>query len=78
MPRFVTWLRYNTFYVLYPVGIASECALICKASLVADRWELLAFWGILALYVPGSWVLFTHMMRQRRKVSRGKWVEGTG
>lgn len=78
VPGFVTWLRYNTFYVLYPLGIASECALIWKASLVADRWETLAFWGLLAVYVPGSWVLFTHMIGQRRKVLRGKGVEGRG
>lgn len=76
MPNLVTWLRYNTFYVLYPLGIASECALIWKASLVADRWEMLVLWGVMAAYVPGSWVLFRHMMSQRRKVLRGKGVEG--
>lgn len=72
------WLRYNTFYVLYPLGIASECALIWKASAVADQRETLLFWGVLAVYVPGSWVLFTHMMGQRRKILRGKGVERRG
>lgn len=78
VPEFITWLRYNTFYVLYPLGIASECALIWKASMVADRRETLVFWGVLGVYVPGSWVLFTHMMGQRRKVLRGKGVERRG
>ena len=53
VPGFVTWLRYNTFYVLYPVGIASECALIWKASLVAERLVAWVFWGVLGVYVPG-------------------------
>lgn len=78
VPGFVTWLRYNTFYVLYPMGIGSECALIWKASTVADQRERLLFWGVLGVYVPGSWVLFTHMMGQRRKVLRGKGVERRG
>lgn len=78
VPGFLTWLRYNTFFVLYPVGIASECVLIWKASLMADRWETLAFWVVLAIYVPGSWVLFTHMMRQRRRILQGKGAERRG
>ena len=53
VPGFVTWLRYNTFYVLYPVGITSECALIWKASLVAERPVTLGFWAILGIYIPG-------------------------
>lgn len=41
VPGSVTWLRYNTFYVLYPIGIGSECSLIWKASWVAE-WPV---WG---------------------------------
>ncbi|OQD73282.1 hypothetical protein PENDEC_c016G03326 [Penicillium decumbens] len=75
VPEWWTWLRYNTFYVLYPIGISSECTLIFKALGPAAeitplfRWALLA---ILAIYVPGSYVLYTHMIAQRRKVLRGK------
>lgn len=98
VPGFVVWLRYNTFYVLYPVGIVSECLLVWKASVVAERWVQVVFWGVLGVYVPGesmlaggfgggkgwanegvgSYILFTHMMAQRRKVMRGKGVEGRG
>lgn len=53
VPAFVTWLRYNTFYVLYPIGISSECVLIWKASMVAERPLPLVFWGVLGVYVPG-------------------------
>ena len=53
VPPFVTWLRYNTFYVLYPVGISSECVLIWKASTVAETPLKWVFWGVLGVYVPG-------------------------
>lgn len=55
VPGFLTWLRYNTFYVLYPIGIASECALIWKASLVAEREVTVLFWVVLGIYIPGQY-----------------------
>ncbi|KAL8865063.1 MAG: hypothetical protein Q9174_007090 [Haloplaca sp. 1 TL-2023] len=75
VPAFMTWLRYNMFYVLYPVGISSECVLIWKASEEAgEPWKWVA-WGVLGLYVPGSYVLYTYMIKQRRKVMKGKQAE---
>ena len=57
LPEVWTILRYSTFYVLYPMGITSECALIYKAATgpSADlAWFLpYIFYGILAVYVPG-------------------------
>ncbi|CAC9888407.1 unnamed protein product [Aureobasidium pullulans] len=41
VPNAWLWLRYNTFFILYPLGISS------------------------------SYILFTHMMAQRRKIMRG-------
>jgi very-long-chain (3R)-3-hydroxyacyl-CoA dehydratase len=78
-PKIISWLRYNTFYVLYPLGISSECWLIYKAIEPAREmgWYGMA-WGlqlVLFVYVPGSYVLFTHMMKQRGKVMRGKQVK---
>ncbi|PGH17609.1 hypothetical protein AJ79_00970 [Helicocarpus griseus UAMH5409] len=73
VPRFVFWLRYNTFFVLYPIGITSECCLIYKAiAPAADIHPAFAwfFISILVIYVPGSYILYTHMMSQRRKVMR--------
>ncbi|KAM0801347.1 tyrosine phosphatase-like protein [Usnea florida] len=75
VPGFMTWLRYNTFYVLYPIGIFSECVLIWNASMVAERPLQLLFWVVLGVYVPGTYVLFTHMITQRRKIMRGKGVD---
>ncbi|KAJ5090256.1 hypothetical protein N7532_008940 [Penicillium argentinense] len=75
VPEFWTWLRYNTFYVLYPVGISSECALIFLALGPAGAIDPLFKYfliAVLVIYVPGSYVLYTHMIAQRRKVLRGK------
>lgn len=75
VPKWWTWLRYNTFYVLYPIGISSECALVYLSLGPAGDISPLLYWGlvaILAIYVPGSYILYTHMIAQRRKVMRGK------
>ncbi|KAF5548586.1 gibberellin 20-oxidase [Fusarium napiforme] len=72
-PKFLTWLRYNTFFVLYPIGIFSECTLIWFATEPAGNINELYKWAlyaILVVYVPGSYVLYTHLMSQRRKVMR--------
>ena len=57
VPEFATWLRYNTFYILYPVGILSEMVMVLKTIGPAGReWGTGAQWallGALAAYVPG-------------------------
>lgn len=65
VPKWWTWLRYNTFYILYPIGISCECTLIYKAlepaassgpfypagyNGPAYKYFLIA---VLAIYVPG-------------------------
>jgi very-long-chain (3R)-3-hydroxyacyl-CoA dehydratase len=76
LPSWLTWLRYNTFFVLYPIGISSECALIwlamTPASKAKDGAVEMGYKLILAIYVPGSYILYTHMMAQRKKVMKGK------
>lgn len=97
-PGFIKWLRYNTFYFLYPLGISSECYLIYKGVQKAKESRKISYgqelaWLyqlILFIYIPGkmldpcvertelilagSYILFTHMMAQRKKVIRGKQV----
>ena len=76
VPAWLTWLRYNTFFILYPVGIASECMMIWKGREQSDEpWVKWALLSVLATYVPGSWIMYTHMMKQRRKINKGKAVE---
>jgi very-long-chain (3R)-3-hydroxyacyl-CoA dehydratase len=53
----LTWLRYSGFFVLYPIGITSECALIYLATGPAEDLNPLYKWvlyAILAIYVPGK------------------------
>lgn len=75
IPPLLTWLRYNTFFVLYPIGISSECLLMYlalqPAAKEASSVDLLLK-VVLFIYVPGSYILYTHMMAQRRKVLKGK------
>ncbi|KAI9035520.1 protein tyrosine phosphatase-like domain-containing protein [Aspergillus affinis] len=71
VPGWWTWLRYNTFYILYPLGITSECVLVVKALAPAGELEPLYRWfliAVLGIYVPGSYILYTHMIAQRKKV----------
>lgn len=75
IPSWLTWLRYNTFFVLYPIGISSECWLMWLTLAPARKEEKGMDWvlkAVLFIYVPGSYILYTHMMAQRRKVVKGK------
>ena len=49
--------RYNTFYILYPLGIGSEMWLVYKSITPAGRRNQLfeyILWAILAVYFPGT------------------------
>ncbi|KAG9674270.1 PTPLA-domain-containing protein, partial [Aureobasidium melanogenum] len=74
VPAIWMWLRYNTFFILYPLGISSECWLVWLAATgPAKQYTGVreALFAILLIYIPGSYILFTHMMAQRRKIMRG-------
>ncbi|EFQ32474.1 protein tyrosine phosphatase-like protein [Colletotrichum graminicola] len=69
-PAALVWLRYTMFYPLYPVGIASEFWLLYLAVEPARRVSAAlppVFYFCLCLYVPGSYVMYTYMIKQRRK-----------
>ena len=75
VPGWLNWLRYSGFLVLYPVGISSEVAMILKAIMgpaagLAPEYPLV-LGSILAAYVPGSVILYSHMLKQRRKYLGG-------
>jgi very-long-chain (3R)-3-hydroxyacyl-CoA dehydratase len=57
LPSVLSWLRYNTFYVLYPLGISSECWLIWSAIEPARKMRQEFTWAlqlILFIYIPGE------------------------
>jgi very-long-chain (3R)-3-hydroxyacyl-CoA dehydratase len=77
VPWWLTWLRYNTFYVLYPLGISSECWLLYVALGPAEKDTKLKGYDLflkamLLFYIPGSYIMYMHMMSQRKKVLKGK------
>ena len=60
VPRWLTWLRYNTFFVLYPLGIGSECWLVWRAVEPSKDFGLGLEWvltAVLLIYIPGEWCL---------------------
>ncbi|EGO00067.1 hypothetical protein SERLA73DRAFT_88900 [Serpula lacrymans var. lacrymans S7.3] len=74
-PYFLLYIRYTTFYVLYPLGAGSE-AFIMLASVpdwAKQGWKLwtLGDWTRAILFFvwwPSLYVLYTHMMKQRRRI----------
>jgi hypothetical protein len=60
VPDYLMWLRYNTFFVLYPVGIASECWLVFLATKPAAKWDWrveCVLWLALSFYGPGEYTM---------------------
>jgi very-long-chain (3R)-3-hydroxyacyl-CoA dehydratase len=77
VPALLSFLRYNTFMILYPLGISSECWLVYQAIPAAktlDERLPYVLWAVLAVYVPGSYVLFSHMLRQRSRIQKQQRV----
>ncbi|KAK2614764.1 hypothetical protein N8I77_001566 [Diaporthe amygdali] len=68
----LTWLRYSVFYVLYPLGIASEVGVvyetISEAFALGYNTHAWSYIAAATLYIPAAPTLFNHMRRQRRKV----------
>ncbi|EKM54601.1 uncharacterized protein PHACADRAFT_258569 [Phanerochaete carnosa HHB-10118-sp] len=72
-PYPLLWLRYTTFYLLYPTGASSEAALIFSTL---PPLSTLSSWGFMdycrgamfCIWWPSLYVLYTHMIKQRRRV----------
>ncbi|EPX72205.1 phosphoprotein phosphatase [Schizosaccharomyces octosporus yFS286] len=71
VPKWLLWLRYNTFIVLYPIGAGSEFLLVLKTFRIAWNTFLISkiVWTAATVIYPfGFYMLYTHMISQRRKV----------
>jgi very-long-chain (3R)-3-hydroxyacyl-CoA dehydratase len=56
-PGIISWLRYNTFLILYPLGASSEAWLVYKAIEPAKKIRQEYAWVlqlILFIYIPGT------------------------
>ena len=78
-PYPICWMRYSGFYILYPIGISSELAMMYFAFLKArEQGDDLIAIGLVAIavaYIPGSPILYNHMRKQRKKVMRSQKTE---
>ncbi|KAF2292953.1 hypothetical protein GH714_034252 [Hevea brasiliensis] len=82
-PSWLMWLRYSTFFLLYPTGISSEVGLIYFALPYIKKSEKYCVrmpntWNfsfdyfyaailVLGVYVPGSPHMYSYMLGQRKK-----------
>lgn len=87
IPSFLTWLRYSTFFVLYPSGVTGE--LICLyygQKFIGDNnlysiempnrfnftFSMCYFlWMVMLSYIPFFPQLFGHLLTQRKKILGG-------
>lgn len=67
--RWLKWLRYNAFNLLYPVGVlAGEIPIIYLARSIYKPYDVLwvGYSIVLVSYIPGFPILFMHMVKQRK------------
>ncbi|KDQ21534.1 hypothetical protein BOTBODRAFT_99627, partial [Botryobasidium botryosum FD-172 SS1] len=89
-PYPLLWLRYTTFYFLYPMGAPSEAMLMFStlpsSSPFAKSWISGRKWGLwnyltgslFLIWWPALYILYTYMIRQRSKVlGKGKKTKTT-
>lgn len=67
VPRWLTWLRYLTFFVLYPVGVASELYLIYGAIAQNGTFGKVFLAAVMLSYIPGFPMLFSLMIKNRKR-----------
>lgn len=69
------WLRYTTFYILYPTGASSEAFLISATFPSGSEYSIYDYARTLLFKIwwPGLYVMMAHMVKQRQKVlGKGK------
>jgi very-long-chain (3R)-3-hydroxyacyl-CoA dehydratase len=71
-PHALTVARYSMFLVLYPTGIVGELGVLFTWAQASVAPLSYVIYAIMAVYAPGSPVMYTHMMAQRRKVLKAE------
>lgn len=62
------WLRYSTFIVLYPLGLLCEPYVVyLTLDYTINKFQYYFCLFGLSLYIPGFFVLYSYMFKQRRK-----------
>ncbi|KAG8899204.1 bifunctional AP-4-A phosphorylase/ADP sulfurylase [Tulasnella sp. 403] len=80
-PYLLLWLRYTTFYVLYLTGAGSEAFLMFSTLPVTTwppnynvgswTWDNYVCATLYAIWWPSLYMLYTYMVKQRRRVLGG-------
>ncbi|KAI3343651.1 tyrosine phosphatase-like protein [Ustulina deusta] len=81
-PSALHWLRYHAFFILYPLGISSEawliwCAVEPSKHVVHPLYSTVLWAYVVFVYPPSAYILYTHMMAQRRKVLKASNTKAT-
>lgn len=72
IPYPLIWSRYSFFIVLYPIGVSGELITLWKSAIELKNYSFLniniayIIYFSFVLYVPGLFVLYTYMLRQRK------------
>ncbi|KAI0480142.1 PTPLA-domain-containing protein [Xylariaceae sp. FL0804] len=80
--RALHWLRYHAFFVLYPLGISSEAVCLWlagrgPANRVSPLYANVLLAYVVLVYPPSAYILYSHMMAQRRKVMKAWKAESS-
>jgi len=83
LPYIIKYIRYSLFLVLYPTGITGELLEIIHSLPYIYQHQILSIkmpnsWniaisyyyvliGIILFYIPGSYIMYTHMLKARNK-----------
>ena len=72
VPGWLLWIRYSGFIVLYPMGFTGELFVLYTSLEEVKNHPTLNFvqwiiYGEFLVYPYGAFVLFTYMLKQRRK-----------
>jgi len=81
-PYALVWLRYTTFYILYPLGASSEAflnyatlpstspSLSMLKSAIGRNWVLTDYFRAVLFFIwwPSLYFLYTYMIKQRKKI----------
>ena len=81
LPYFLIWCRYSFLIVLYPIGVSGELITLWNSTKELKNYALgnitlahLIYFAFV-LYVPGLFMLYTYMLKQRKSTLKKQKVK---
>ena len=81
LPYFLVWCRYSFFIVLYPIGVSGELITLWNSTKELKNYALgnitlaHSIYFAFVLYVPGLFMLYTYMLKQRKSTLKKQKVK---